>query len=126
MLEQIKAEVCQANLDLVAHGLVTLTWGNASALSEDGRHVVIKPSGVPYDQMLPEHMAVVDLEGKLVEGDLRPSSDTATHLILYQHFPECVASRIHIACRPPPLPRPVARFRVWALHTPIISMVACR
>ena len=86
MLEQIKAEVCQANLDLVAHGLVTLTWGNASALSEDGRHVVIKPSGVPYDQMLPEHMAVVDLAGNLLEGDLRPSSDTATHLILYQRF----------------------------------------
>ncbi len=88
MLEQLKAEVCQANLDLVSAGLVTLTWGNTSARSDDGRFVVIKPSGVPYDQMLPEHMAVVDLDGKLVEGDLRPSSDTATHLILYHHFPQ--------------------------------------
>jgi L-ribulose-5-phosphate 4-epimerase len=85
-LEQLKADVCQANLDLVAHGLVTLTWGNVSAMSDDGQHVVIKPSGVAYDQMLPEHMAVIDLEGKLVEGNLQPSSDTATHLVLYQHF----------------------------------------
>ncbi len=86
VLEQLKADVCQANLDLVARGLVTLTWGNASGLSDDGNCVVIKPSGVPYEQMLPEHMAVVDLDGNLLEGDLRPSSDTATHLILYRHF----------------------------------------
>lgn len=86
MLEQLKAEVCQANLDLVAHGLVTLTWGNVSALSDDGQYVVIKPSGVPYDQMLPEHMAVVDLNGRVVDGDMRPSSDTPTHVVLYRHF----------------------------------------
>ncbi len=86
MLEQLKADVCQANLDLVAHGLVTLTWGNVSALSEDRSHMVIKPSGVPYDQMLPEHMVVVDLEGHVVEGDMHPSSDTPTHLVLYRHF----------------------------------------
>ncbi len=71
----------------MAAGLVTLTWGNVSALSTDGSYVVIKPSGVPYSQMLPEHMAVVDLDGQLVEGDLRPSSDTPTHLVLYRHFP---------------------------------------
>ncbi len=86
MLEHLKADVCQANLDLVAHGLVTLTWGNVSALSADRNHVVIKPSGVPYDQLLPEHMVVVDLNGQLVEGGMRPSSDTPTHLILYKHF----------------------------------------
>jgi L-ribulose-5-phosphate 4-epimerase len=84
MLEALKREVCQANLDLVAHGLVTLTWGNVSGIS--GQRVVIKPSGVPYDQMRPEHMVVVDLEGNVVEGDLRPSSDTPTHVQLYRHF----------------------------------------
>jgi L-ribulose-5-phosphate 4-epimerase len=86
VLEQLKAEVCQANLDLVSHGLVTLTWGNVSALSDEGQYVVIKPSGVPYDRMLPEHMVVVDLNGKVIEGDLRPSSDTPTHVVLYKHF----------------------------------------
>jgi L-ribulose-5-phosphate 4-epimerase len=86
MLEMLKEEVCQANLDLVAHGLVTLTWGNVSGISEDRRHIVIKPSGVPYDEMRPEHMVVVDLDGIVVEGALRPSSDTPTHVLLYQHF----------------------------------------
>jgi L-ribulose-5-phosphate 4-epimerase len=86
MLEPLKQQVCQANLDLAAHGLVTLTWGNVSGISDDRRHVVIKPSGVPYDEMRPEHMVVVDLEGRVVEGRLRPSSDTPTHVLLYQHF----------------------------------------
>jgi L-ribulose-5-phosphate 4-epimerase len=86
MLEQLKQSVCQANLDLVRHGLVTLTWGNVSAISADRQHVVIKPSGVSYDSMRPEHMVVVDLEGDVVEGNLRPSSDTPTHVWLYKHF----------------------------------------
>jgi L-ribulose-5-phosphate 4-epimerase len=86
MLDALKQEVCQANLDLVAHGLVTLTWGNVSGISGDRKHVVIKPSGVSYDDMRPEQMVVVDLEGKVVEGDLRPSSDTPTHVFLYRHF----------------------------------------
>jgi L-ribulose-5-phosphate 4-epimerase len=86
MLERLKDEVCQANLDLVAHGLVTLTWGNVSGISEDRRHVVIKPSGVSYDKMRPEHMVVVDLAGNVVEGELRPSSDTPTHVLLYESF----------------------------------------
>jgi L-ribulose-5-phosphate 4-epimerase len=86
MLEELKDIVCQANLDLVAHGLVTLTWGNVSGISEDRRHVVIKPSGVPYDEMRPEHMVVVDLDGTVVDGTLRPSSDTPTHVLLYKHF----------------------------------------
>jgi L-ribulose-5-phosphate 4-epimerase len=86
MLETLKQQVCQANLDLVAHGLVTLTWGNVSGISDDRRHVVIKPSGVAYEEMRPEHMVVVDLEGNVVEGKLRPSSDTPTHVLLYQHF----------------------------------------
>lgn len=86
MLEQLKEQVCQANLDLVKHGLVTLTWGNVSGISDDRRHVAIKASGVSYELMRPEHMVVVDLEGNVVEGDLRPSSDTPTHVLLYKHF----------------------------------------
>jgi len=86
MLEQLKVEVCRANLDLVGHGLVTLTWGNVSGISDDRQRVVIKPSGVSYDEMKPEHMVVVDLDGNVVDGDLRPSSDTPSHVLLYRHF----------------------------------------
>ena len=87
MLEKLKQEVLQANLDLVKHGLVIFTWGNVSAIDRTKGLVVIKPSGVSYDDMKAEDMVVVDLEGKIVEGKLKPSSDTATHLMLYQSFP---------------------------------------
>jgi L-ribulose-5-phosphate 4-epimerase len=88
MLEQLKAEVCQANLDLVAKGLVIETWGNASGVDRKSGLMVIKPSGVPYDGMKPEHMVVVSVaDGKVVEGNLKPSSDTPTHLVLYRKFP---------------------------------------
>lgn len=86
MLRKLKTAVCQANLALVEHGLVTLTWGNVSGLSDDGRHVVIKPSGMSYAALRPEHMVVVNLDGAVVDGALRPSSDTPTHLWLYRHF----------------------------------------
>ena len=86
MLEELKAKVCQANLDLVRHGLVIFTWGNVSAVDRESGLVVIKPSGVSYDVMKPEDMVVVDLDGKVVEGKLRPSSDTPTHLVLYRAF----------------------------------------
>lgn len=87
MLENLKQQVCQANLDLVSHGLVTLTWGNVSGLSDDGQFLVIKPSGVAYDGMSPAQMAVVSIEtGEVVEGSLKPSSDMATHRLLYQKF----------------------------------------
>lgn len=87
MLEELKQQVCQANLDLVAHGLVTLTWGNVSGLSADGQFLVIKPSGVAYDGMSPAQMVVVSIEtGEVVEGSLRPSSDMVTHRLLYQKF----------------------------------------
>ncbi|MCH2115757.1 MAG: L-ribulose-5-phosphate 4-epimerase AraD [Pirellulales bacterium] len=86
MYEQLKEQVCQANLDLVEHGLVTLTWGNVSGVSSDRKHVVIKPSGLAYDQMQPARMVVVDLDGNVVEGELEPSSDTPTHVLLYRHF----------------------------------------
>lgn len=89
MLEELKQRVCDANLKLVAEGLVIQTWGNVSAVDRASGNVVIKPSGVPYDAMKPEHMVVVSLEsGAVVEGDLRPSSDTPTHVVLYRAFPE--------------------------------------
>ncbi|MCQ2166195.1 MAG: L-ribulose-5-phosphate 4-epimerase [Bacteroidales bacterium] len=88
MLEELKKKVCQANLDLVKHGLVIFTWGNVSAIDRSSGLVVIKPSGVSYDNMKPGDMVVVDLDGKVVEGDLNPSSDTPTHLVLYRAFPE--------------------------------------
>ena len=87
MLEELKQKVCQANLDLVKSGLVLFTWGNASAIDRKSGLVVIKPSGVAYDVMRPEDMVVVDLKGSIVEGSLRPSSDTPTHLVLYKAFP---------------------------------------
>lgn len=87
MLEQLKEEVLQANLDLPKHGLVTFTWGNVSAIDRQSGLVVIKPSGVPYDKMTVAHMVVVDLDGNIIEGALNPSSDTPTHLVLYKAFP---------------------------------------
>jgi L-ribulose-5-phosphate 4-epimerase len=87
MLKQLRQEVLQSNLDLVKHGLVIFTWGNVSGIDREKSLVVIKPSGVSYDDMTPEDMVVLDLNGKIVEGKLKPSSDTATHLALYNAFP---------------------------------------
>ncbi len=87
MLEALKEKVWKANLDLVKHGLVIFTWGNVSAIDRKSGLVVIKPSGVDYDTMKPSDMVVVDLDGKVVEGELNPSSDTPTHLVLYRAFP---------------------------------------
>ncbi|MBU8731838.1 L-ribulose-5-phosphate 4-epimerase [Cytobacillus oceanisediminis] len=88
MLEQLKQEVLEANLDLPKHGLVTFTWGNVSGIDREENLVVIKPSGIPYEELKADDLVVVDLEGVVVEGSLRPSSDTATHLALYRAFPE--------------------------------------
>jgi len=88
MLEQLKANDFRANLDLVRHGLVTLTRGNVSSINADRDRVVIKPSGIGYDRMTPELMVVVDLQGNVVEGELRPSCDTPAHLALYRRFNE--------------------------------------
>jgi L-ribulose-5-phosphate 4-epimerase len=89
MLEELKEQVCAANLKLVAEGLVVQTWGNVSGIDRAGGNIVIKPSGVPYDSMKPQHMVVVSLEsGKVVDGYLKPSSDTPTHLVLYRAFTE--------------------------------------
>lgn len=84
MLEELKQKVLKANLDLVKNGLVLFTWGNVSAIDRESGLVVIKPSGVSYDGMQAEDMVVVDLNGKVVEGKYRPSSDTPTHLELYK------------------------------------------
>jgi len=87
MLEELKEQVCQANLDLVAEGLVIQTWGNVSGIARDRGKVVIKPSGVSYARMKPKDMVVVDLKtGQVTEGKLNPSSDTPTHLVLYRAF----------------------------------------
>ncbi|MDK2992908.1 MAG: L-ribulose-5-phosphate 4-epimerase [Clostridiales bacterium] len=87
MLESLKQMVLDANKELPKRGLVTYTWGNVSGIDRDSGLVVIKPSGVPYDELQIEHLVVVDLKGNKVEGQLNPSSDTPTHLILYKAFP---------------------------------------
>lgn len=86
-LPKLREEVLEANLELVRRGLVLYTFGNASGIAREQGLVVIKPSGVPYDTMRPEDLVVVDIEGNIVEGSLRPSSDLPTHLVLYNAFP---------------------------------------
>ena len=87
MLEELKKEVYEANMLLPKYDLVTFTWGNVSGIDREKGLFVIKPSGVDYDKLTPEDMVVVDLQGNKVEGDLNPSSDTATHVELYNRFP---------------------------------------
>ncbi|MBR1496399.1 MAG: L-ribulose-5-phosphate 4-epimerase [Oscillospiraceae bacterium] len=88
-MEELKELVCRANLLLPKYGLVTFTWGNVSGIDREKGLAVIKPSGVEYDGMTPEDMVVVDLDGKVVEGKWKPSSDTPTHVELYKAFPAC-------------------------------------
>ncbi len=88
MLEELKKIVCEANLELPKHGLVTFTWGNVSAIDRESGLFVIKPSGVEYDKLTPDDMVAVDLDCRKVEGRYNPSSDTATHAELYRAFPE--------------------------------------
>ena len=88
MLEELKERVYNANLELVRQGLVIYTWGNVSGIDKETGLVVIKPSGVSYDDMKASDMVVIDLDGKVVEGNLNPSSDTPTHLWLYRNYPE--------------------------------------
>lgn len=85
-LAKLRERVCQANRDLVRHGLVTLTWGNASGIDRNAGLVAIKPSGVDYDALTPQDIVLVDLDGNVQAGELRPSSDTLTHILLYKHF----------------------------------------
>lgn len=88
MLEELKERVFKANISLPKHQLVTLTWGNVSEIDRNTGYVVIKPSGVSYENMTADDMVVVDLNGNIIEGKLNPSSDTPTHLALYRSFPE--------------------------------------
>jgi len=94
MIEALKKSVCDANLELVRQGLVTLTWGNVSGIDRASGLVVIKPSGVSYDKLTPDVLTVVDLEGKVVEGVCAPSTDTPTHLCFYRAFPT-IGSVVH-------------------------------
>lgn len=87
MLEKLKQQVLEANLQLPKYEMVTFTWGNVSGIDRDKGLVVIKPSGVPYEDLKVEDLVVVNLDGEIIEGGMRPSSDTATHLVLYKAFP---------------------------------------
>jgi L-ribulose-5-phosphate 4-epimerase len=88
LLKHLREEVLEANLELVKRGLVLYTFGNASGIDRENGLVVIKPSGVDYDELKPEHMVITDLEGNIVDGSLRPSSDLDTHTLLYREFPQ--------------------------------------
>lgn len=98
MLEALKESVLKANLDLVKYNLVTFTWGNVSAIDRESGLVVIKPSGVEYDTMTTDDMVVVDLDGNVIEGKWKPSSDTPTHLVLYKAFKN-IGSVVHTHSR---------------------------
>ena len=98
MFENLKNEVYKANLKLKEYNLVVLTWGNVSAISDDRKYVVIKPSGVDYSEMTADMMVITDMEGNVVEGNLNPSSDLATHLELYRNFPD-IKSGVHTHSR---------------------------
>src|SRR5512133_1224489 len=87
LLLSLREEVLEANRELVRRGLVLYTFGNASGISRNEGLVVIKPSGVPYEKLTPKDMVITNLDGDIVDGELRPSSDLPTHLVLYQHFP---------------------------------------
>src|SRR6266496_4533284 len=98
MLEHLKEQVLEANLELVRRGLVLYTFGNASGISREHALVAIKPSGVPYGRMKPSDIVVVDLDGKIVEGSLRPSSDLDTHLCLYRAW-DAIGGIVHTHSR---------------------------
>jgi L-ribulose-5-phosphate 4-epimerase len=88
MYKELKDRVCQANLELKKHGLIILSWGNVSEIDREAGVIAIKPSGISYDKLTPDDIVVLDLDGNTIEGDLNPSSDTATHLELYRNFPD--------------------------------------
>ena len=112
MLEELKRQVLEANLLLPKHGLITFTWGNVSGIDRASGLVVIKPSGVSYDGMTVGDMVVVDLDGKVVEGKWKPSSDTPTHVELYRAFPGQRALRRRASASSP-----------WARRRATTSMV---
>ena len=124
MLEDLKRQVLEANLALPKHNLVTLTWGNVSAVDREKGVFVIKPSGVDYRVMTADDMVVVSLEsGEVVEGNKKPSSDTPTHRLLYQAFPTALC--IPIRATPPSGRRPGNLFPRPALPMPTTFMARC-
>lgn len=121
MLEELKQKVLEANLLLPKYGLITFTWGNVSGIDRERGLVVIKPSGVEYDGMKAEDMVVVDLNGNVVEGHYKPSSDTPTHLALYRAFP-ALGGIVHTHSRwATSLPRPEWMCLPWAPPRATIS-----
>ncbi len=94
MLEALKKQVYEANMELPRRGLITYTWGNASGIDRESGYFVIKPSGVDYDDLKPEDMVVMDLDGNKIEGEYNPSSDTATHIELYKKY-DCIGGVVH-------------------------------
>ena len=126
MLTELKERVCEANLLLPKHGLVTFTWGNVSGVDREKGLMVIKPSGVEYDGMSPQDMVVVDLEtGKRVEGQWKPSSDTDTHLALYRAFPR-LGGVVHTHSRWATTFAQAGPSRPWAPPRGITSMGTSR
>lgn len=123
MLEQLRQQVCQANLELPRRGLVLYTWGNVSGIDREKGLVVIKPSGVEYSALTPENLVVVDLHGHVVEGELNPSSDTKTHLELYHAFRPSAVWCTPTAPLPPLGRKPGRTSPVTGPPTPIISTV---
>jgi L-ribulose-5-phosphate 4-epimerase len=122
LLKDLRIAVLEANLELVKRGLVLYTFGNASGIDRERGLVVIKPSGVDYDELRPEHMVVTDLDGKVVDGELKPSSDLETHTN------SAVLARLFIPIRSmrPALRRRAWGFRRWALRMRTTSMGRCR
>lgn len=115
MLEHIKESVYLANRRLKESGLVVLTWGNVSEIDRESGCIIIKPSGVDYSVMTANDMVVVDMEGNVVEGDLKPSSDLPTHIELYKAFLRSVVSPIPTLGGQRFFPKPGCRFRRWVL-----------
>ena len=122
MLEQLKKEVYEANMLLPKYDLVTFTWGNVSGIDRESGLFVIKPSGVEYDKLTPEDMVVVDLNGNKVEGRYNPSSDTPTHVVLYNRFQKSVVLYIHILHGQQAGHRQEEIFHVTEQHMQITSM----
>lgn len=120
MLEELKQQVYAANMELPRRGLVTYTWGNVSGIDRKAGLVVIKPSGVAYEELTPDKLVVLDLDGRKVEGGLNPSSDTKTHLELYKAYPQLGASCIPTPPTRWPSPRRGGTYPPLAPPTPII------
>ena len=123
MLEELKKEVYEANMLLPHYGLVTFTWGNVSGIDREKGLFVIKPSGVDYEKLTPEDMVVVDLNGNKIEGDLNPSSDTATHVVLYSRKSEAWYIHTHRGLRAGH--RQDGEFRAMEQLMQIICMEKC-